>query len=231
MLSLSRAASRTPTRTRPSGSRASSSPSSTTSSSRSTTSSRSRTRSTRTTGRRGATSPRTPRSRCVSFPCLALFSSELERRADLLNLRLLLLSSFVYSCVDCRRRPDRHQPGAHPDVRPLRRRRHRRRHPLLSLEPDSPSPSLPPPSLVRSAIEKKACNGLLLKVNQIGTITESIKATQLASSDGWCVPLSSLLLHFAERALTKSEMGGDEGAPWSRVTFPVYSISWRHALT
>ena len=28
----------------------------------------------------------------------------------------------------------------------------------------------------RSAIEKKACNGLLLKVNQIGTITESIKA-------------------------------------------------------
>ena len=26
---------------------------------------------------------------------------------------------------------------------------------------------------------------MLLKVNQIGSITESIKATQLASSDGW----------------------------------------------
>merc|ERR1712093_644040 len=41
------------------------------------------------------------------------------------------------------------------------------------------------PIRIKTAIEKKACNGLLLKVNQIGTITESIKATQLASSDGW----------------------------------------------
>ncbi|GAA5884730.1 hypothetical protein JCM6882_005369 [Rhodosporidiobolus microsporus] len=41
------------------------------------------------------------------------------------------------------------------------------------------------PKRIQTAIEKKSCNGLLLKVNQIGTITESIKATQLASSDGW----------------------------------------------
>ena len=32
------------------------------------------------------------------------------------------------------------------------------------------------PLRIKTAIEKKACNGLLLKVNQIGTITESIKA-------------------------------------------------------
>merc|ERR1711934_1235644 len=30
------------------------------------------------------------------------------------------------------------------------------------------------------SIEKKACNGLLLKVNQIGTVTESIKAHNMA---------------------------------------------------
>merc|ERR1712080_617064 len=34
-------------------------------------------------------------------------------------------------------------------------------------------------------VEKKACNGLLLKVNQIGTVTESIKAHNMAKADGW----------------------------------------------
>ncbi|GAA5851054.1 hypothetical protein JCM9279_005271 [Rhodotorula babjevae] len=58
------------------------------------------------------------------------------------------------------------------------------------------------PERIQTAIEKKACNGLLLKVNQIGTITESIKATQLASSDGWCVPL---LLLLPETQLTRRE--------------------------
>ncbi|GAA5941502.1 uncharacterized protein JCM15063_006121 [Sporobolomyces koalae] len=46
------------------------------------------------------------------------------------------------------------------------------------------------PKRIQTAIEKKSCNGLLLKVNQIGTITESIKATQLAQSDGWGVMVS-----------------------------------------
>jgi enolase len=46
------------------------------------------------------------------------------------------------------------------------------------------------PLRIRSAIEKKACNGLLLKINQIGTISESIQAAQLAQSDGWGVMVS-----------------------------------------
>ncbi|GAA5855443.1 hypothetical protein JCM8547_007832 [Rhodosporidiobolus lusitaniae] len=46
------------------------------------------------------------------------------------------------------------------------------------------------PLRIKTAIEKKSCNGLLLKVNQIGTITESIKATQLSQSDGWGVMVS-----------------------------------------
>ncbi|THH14489.1 hypothetical protein EW146_g5849 [Bondarzewia mesenterica] len=46
------------------------------------------------------------------------------------------------------------------------------------------------PLRIKTAIEKKACNGLLLKVNQIGTISESIQAAQLAQSDGWGVMIS-----------------------------------------
>jgi enolase len=46
------------------------------------------------------------------------------------------------------------------------------------------------PLRIKTAIEKKACNGLLLKVNQIGTVSESIQAAQLSQSDGWGVMVS-----------------------------------------
>ena len=46
------------------------------------------------------------------------------------------------------------------------------------------------PKRIQTAIEKKACNGLLLKVNQIGTVTESIKAAVMAQNDGWGVMVS-----------------------------------------
>ena len=36
------------------------------------------------------------------------------------------------------------------------------------------------PKRVQQAIEKKACNALLLKVNQIGSVTESIQAVKMA---------------------------------------------------
>lgn len=41
------------------------------------------------------------------------------------------------------------------------------------------------PKRIATAVEKKACNCLLLKVNQIGTVTESIKAHLLAKKNGW----------------------------------------------
>lgn len=41
------------------------------------------------------------------------------------------------------------------------------------------------PERIKTAIEKKACNALLLKVNQIGTVSESIEAHNLAKSAGW----------------------------------------------
>jgi enolase len=41
------------------------------------------------------------------------------------------------------------------------------------------------PKRIQKAVDTKACNGLLLKVNQIGSISESIAAAQLATSGGW----------------------------------------------
>ncbi|KAJ3097956.1 hypothetical protein HDU97_004413 [Phlyctochytrium planicorne] len=46
------------------------------------------------------------------------------------------------------------------------------------------------PERIQTAIEKKAVSGLLLKVNQIGTVTESIKAAKLSQGDGWGVMVS-----------------------------------------
>ena len=43
---------------------------------------------------------------------------------------------------------------------------------------------------IKTAIEKKACNCLLLKVNQIGSVTESIEACKLAQASGWGVMVS-----------------------------------------
>merc|ERR1712142_189304 len=41
------------------------------------------------------------------------------------------------------------------------------------------------PKRIETAIQKKSCNGLLLKVNQIGSVTESIKAHNMAKAQGW----------------------------------------------
>eukprot|EP00732_Lithocolla_globosa_P004003 Lithocolla_globosa_v1_NODE_3460_length_1663_cov_15.888682.p2 type:complete len:190 gc:universal NODE_3460_length_1663_cov_15.888682:896-1465(+) len=46
------------------------------------------------------------------------------------------------------------------------------------------------PVRIQTAVEKKACNCLLLKVNQIGSLTESIRAAQLARKSGWGVMVS-----------------------------------------
>jgi len=43
---------------------------------------------------------------------------------------------------------------------------------------------------VQTAINKKACNALLLKVNQIGTVTESINAVKMCKKSGWGIMAS-----------------------------------------
>merc|ERR1712000_459791 len=46
------------------------------------------------------------------------------------------------------------------------------------------------PLRIKKAIDLKACNALLLKVNQIGTLTESIQAAKDSYADGWGVMVS-----------------------------------------
>jgi enolase len=46
------------------------------------------------------------------------------------------------------------------------------------------------PLRIKKAIELKAANALLLKVNQIGTLTESIQAAKDSYADGWGVMVS-----------------------------------------
>ncbi len=47
------------------------------------------------------------------------------------------------------------------------------------------------PHRIRRAIAVKACNALLLKVNQIGTLTEAAEALKLARVAGWRVTISA----------------------------------------
>lgn len=46
------------------------------------------------------------------------------------------------------------------------------------------------PRRVRKGIDEKMCNALLLKVNQIGSITESIEACNMSQDAGWGVMVS-----------------------------------------
>eukprot|EP01062_Namystynia_karyoxenos_P045974 TRINITY_DN342_c0_g1_i2.p1 TRINITY_DN342_c0_g1~~TRINITY_DN342_c0_g1_i2.p1 ORF type:complete len:450 (+),score=197.82 TRINITY_DN342_c0_g1_i2:51-1352(+) len=43
---------------------------------------------------------------------------------------------------------------------------------------------------INQALERKSCNSLLLKINQIGTITEAIDASKLVMEKGWTVMVS-----------------------------------------
>lgn len=46
------------------------------------------------------------------------------------------------------------------------------------------------PKRIKTSIEKKACNALLLKVNQIGSVTEAINACNMAQGAGMGVMVS-----------------------------------------
>jgi enolase len=46
------------------------------------------------------------------------------------------------------------------------------------------------PARIKMALEKKLCSALLLKVNQIGTLTEAVAAANMAKKNGWKVMVS-----------------------------------------
>jgi enolase len=55
---------------------------------------------------------------------------------------------------------------------------------------DSDDLTVTNPIRIKKAVELKSCNALLLKVNQIGTLTESIQAAKDAYAAGWGVMVS-----------------------------------------
>lgn len=44
--------------------------------------------------------------------------------------------------------------------------------------------------IIKEAISKKACNGIIIKLNQIGTVSETIDAVNMAKADGWKIMVS-----------------------------------------
>merc|ERR1719401_1918095 len=46
------------------------------------------------------------------------------------------------------------------------------------------------PARIQKALEVRACNALLLKINQIGSISEALEAASLAQDAGWGVMVS-----------------------------------------
>ncbi|MDB5290586.1 MAG: enolase [Phycisphaerales bacterium] len=75
------------------------------------------------------------------------------------------------------------------------------------------------PQRIRRAIETQAASALLLKVNQIGTLTEASQALSLARSAGWAVTIS------ARSGETEDDWLADLATGWSGDQIKVGSIT------
>jgi enolase len=80
------------------------------------------------------------------------------------------------------------------------------------------------PQRIRRAIEEGAANALLLKVNQIGTVTEAAEACRLARSAGWHVTIS------ARSGETEDDWLADLATGWSGDHIKVGSITQSERL-
>jgi enolase len=80
------------------------------------------------------------------------------------------------------------------------------------------------PLRIRRAIDEHACNTLLLKVNQIGTLTDAAQAHQLARSAGWKVVAS------ARSGETEDNWLADLAVGWSADQIKVGSITQSERL-
>jgi enolase len=80
------------------------------------------------------------------------------------------------------------------------------------------------PTRIRRAIENNACNALLLKVNQVGTLTEAAQACRLAKSSGWHVTVS------ARSGETEDNWLADLAVGWSGDHIKIGSITQSERL-
>ena len=75
------------------------------------------------------------------------------------------------------------------------------------------------PGRIRRAIEPGRADALLLKVNQIGTLTEAAEACQLARAAGWPVTVS------ARSGETEDDWLADLAVGWGGDTIKIGSIT------
>ncbi len=80
------------------------------------------------------------------------------------------------------------------------------------------------PERIRRAVELKACNTLLLKPNQIGTLTEAGEARRLAKEAGWQVTLS------VRSGETEDHWAADLAVGWGADQFKPGSITQSERL-
>lgn len=80
------------------------------------------------------------------------------------------------------------------------------------------------PARIRRAIEGKCCNALLLKVNQVGSVSEAAEACRLARSAGWNVTIS------ARSGETEDNWLADLAAGWSGDQIKIGSITQSERL-
>ena len=80
------------------------------------------------------------------------------------------------------------------------------------------------PERIQRAIDNRACNALLLKVNQIGTLTEAATAYKLAKKAGWKVTIS------VRSGETEDDWAADLALGWSGDQFKNGSITQSERL-
>jgi enolase len=80
------------------------------------------------------------------------------------------------------------------------------------------------PLRIRKAIDQSAANGLLLKVNQIGTLSEAAQACQLARLAGWKIIAS------ARSGETEDNWLADLAVGWSAEAIKIGSITQSERL-
>jgi enolase len=81
------------------------------------------------------------------------------------------------------------------------------------------------PGRIRRAIDARAANALLLKVNQVGTLTEAMEALQLARSAGWRVTIS------ARSGETEDDWLADLAVGWNGDQIKIGSITQSERLS
>jgi enolase len=81
------------------------------------------------------------------------------------------------------------------------------------------------PGRIRRAIEQRAADTLLLKVNQIGTLTEALEACRLARSDHWRVTVS------ARSGETEDDWLADLAVGWAGDQIKIGSITQSERLS